>query len=340
MILTGESPHASEGRGSIGEYLRRIVTGNIPRARSRDRSVPLPLDAVCAKAMALRPAHRYSTALELAEDVRGWELDEPIRAYREPWPKRLRRALVRHRRVTVVATMILVAAIVSGIVFLTTSTRKAADTRAFMLRELDTRAAHLESSILLRLAALCSENLADAKASNVDAFVAGRADSRDDARGRLSQDWIAQLERGPFYLTRGIVAMDDARPLLFVGRHEGKARVLNDPPAIVRTELDILRRHPPLPHAPDVHLVRRTWETTQPVGASLVVAIPLQVPERNCWLVSEFDLTAYLRELLGAELAADVQVFVRDGRAQPLAAVGERSALFETAAVGELDPRL
>ena len=41
------------------------------------------------KALARRPADRYTTAIELAEDVRRWLADEPVSAWREPAAARL-----------------------------------------------------------------------------------------------------------------------------------------------------------------------------------------------------------------------------------------------------------
>ena len=47
-------------------------------------AVPRPLDAICRKAMALRPDDRYASALDLAADVERWLADEPVSAEREP----------------------------------------------------------------------------------------------------------------------------------------------------------------------------------------------------------------------------------------------------------------
>src|SRR5262249_31046589 len=61
------------------------------------RDVPRPLEALCLKAMALRPERRYVTARALAEDVERWLADEPVAALREPGLARLRRWGRRHR---------------------------------------------------------------------------------------------------------------------------------------------------------------------------------------------------------------------------------------------------
>ena len=46
--------------------------------------MPPALEAVCLKAMALRPEDRYASARALADDVEHWLADEPVSAYREP----------------------------------------------------------------------------------------------------------------------------------------------------------------------------------------------------------------------------------------------------------------
>ena len=93
-ILTGRPPHQGQ---NINELIRRIATGETPRARSAESSVPAALDAICAKAMAKERDRRYAKATELAEDVQRWLADEPVSAYREGWGNRLSRWSRRHR---------------------------------------------------------------------------------------------------------------------------------------------------------------------------------------------------------------------------------------------------
>src|SRR5207253_1735298 len=53
--------------------------------------VPLDLEAICLKAMAKRPEDRYGSCRELADDLRRWMDDEPVRARRLGWPGRMSR---------------------------------------------------------------------------------------------------------------------------------------------------------------------------------------------------------------------------------------------------------
>ena len=59
-------------RLSVDEILRRTVTGELPpptEVAPEGRYVPAALEAICMKAMALRPADRYATVRELREDI-------------------------------------------------------------------------------------------------------------------------------------------------------------------------------------------------------------------------------------------------------------------------------
>jgi WD40 repeat protein/tRNA A-37 threonylcarbamoyl transferase component Bud32 len=114
-LLTARAP--VEG-ADIGEVLRRAQQGDWRPPRQVKPSVPVALDAVCRKAMALRPSDRYRTALELAADVEHWLADEPVSAYREPWRSRARRWVGRHRTLvatTAAAALVGLAGLVAGL---------------------------------------------------------------------------------------------------------------------------------------------------------------------------------------------------------------------------------
>jgi serine/threonine protein kinase len=81
-LLTGRPPFTDADHFEI---LQKVQTGTFPPPRQVNKAVARPLDAVCCKAMALRPADRYATALELGAEVEQWLADEPVRAWPEPW---------------------------------------------------------------------------------------------------------------------------------------------------------------------------------------------------------------------------------------------------------------
>jgi serine/threonine-protein kinase len=87
-LLTGRAPVESN---ELEEVLRRVQRGEIPPPRSLDSTIPRPLEAICQKAMALRPEDRYATPKGLAEDVNRWLADESVSCFEDPWSERLRR---------------------------------------------------------------------------------------------------------------------------------------------------------------------------------------------------------------------------------------------------------
>jgi serine/threonine protein kinase len=92
-LLTGRPPFA----GDAVEVIPRVQRGGFPRPRTLDPSLDRALEAVCLKAMALRPEDRYGSCRALAEDLERWMADEPVSAYREPLSARARRWARRHR---------------------------------------------------------------------------------------------------------------------------------------------------------------------------------------------------------------------------------------------------
>src|SRR5262249_39406357 len=85
-----------EGR-DLDSVLLRVLRGDFPSPRRVNAMVPPALEAVCLKAMATVPAHRYASPRNLAEDIERWLADEPVAAYRERWGSRLARWAGRHK---------------------------------------------------------------------------------------------------------------------------------------------------------------------------------------------------------------------------------------------------
>jgi serine/threonine protein kinase len=100
VLLTGKPPQDDP---DLDEVLGRTQRGEIVPPRQVNPSVPPALEAVVLKAMALKPADRYSSARALAEEIERWLADEPVQAWRESAFARLRRWM--RRRQTLVATM-------------------------------------------------------------------------------------------------------------------------------------------------------------------------------------------------------------------------------------------
>jgi serine/threonine protein kinase len=78
------------------ELLRQIAFEEPTPPRRLNRAVPAELETIVVKAMEKNPAERYATTKELADDLRRFLADEPIRARPAGLVRRLRRWIKRH----------------------------------------------------------------------------------------------------------------------------------------------------------------------------------------------------------------------------------------------------
>ncbi|HSQ56015.1 MAG TPA: serine/threonine-protein kinase, partial [Gemmata sp.] len=110
-MLAGRAPF--EGATDV-EVLRQAIDGHLVNPRQLRRDVPRDLEAICLKAMDRSPAHRYRTAIDLADDLRRFLEGKPTIARPLKWPGRAGRWLRRNDQavalivVTVVTTLLLV----------------------------------------------------------------------------------------------------------------------------------------------------------------------------------------------------------------------------------------
>jgi len=91
-LLTGKPPVS----GPIEEVLKKVRTGDIMPPRRLDATIDSALDAICAKAMALRTVDRYASLRQMSDDLEHWLAGEPVSAYREPLLLRARRWRRKH----------------------------------------------------------------------------------------------------------------------------------------------------------------------------------------------------------------------------------------------------
>ncbi len=110
VLITGELPFPSP---RASEVFVKVNVGEFPPPRQVQPDVPKPLEAICLKAMALKPEDRYASTKELAADVEHWLADEPVSAYGEPWPVRAGRWMRRHRAMLTGGVAVLMALTVS-----------------------------------------------------------------------------------------------------------------------------------------------------------------------------------------------------------------------------------
>jgi WD40 repeat protein/tRNA A-37 threonylcarbamoyl transferase component Bud32 len=99
-LATGQPAIAGE---SALEVLRQVETEEPLPPRRRNQAIPVEVEIIILKAIAKSPLERYATVEELADDLRCFLEDRPIRARRPTAVQRLRKFARRHR--PVVATM-------------------------------------------------------------------------------------------------------------------------------------------------------------------------------------------------------------------------------------------
>ncbi len=131
-ILTGMPPFADS---KVTEFLKRVSHEDPIPPRQICSDIPIPLEAICLKALSKRPADRYSRATDMAQDVRRWLADEPISVHRESLAERMRRWGRRHRSAVTVGTVLLTIIFAGLILVLFVGTREQARTRRALASE-------------------------------------------------------------------------------------------------------------------------------------------------------------------------------------------------------------
>lgn len=115
-ILSGKT--AVQG-SSIAEIKEKVIDGRVIALSEIRPNTPPPLAAIVGKAMSQKPADRYATALEIAEDVEAFLSDESVSAHQEPWPAKFMRLARRNRSATQTAVIaLLLGSVLAGFAFL------------------------------------------------------------------------------------------------------------------------------------------------------------------------------------------------------------------------------
>ena len=79
-VLVGHGPFPS---GDVQDVLHRVSRGIFPAPRRLRRSIDSNLEAICLKAMSLRPEDRHQTALALAGEIEAWLAEVSYRSEQE-----------------------------------------------------------------------------------------------------------------------------------------------------------------------------------------------------------------------------------------------------------------
>ena len=114
-LTTGRLPY--ETRGMNLQAIARLVRDAQPIApRLVDAHVPRPLDAIIRRAIAKDPALRYSTASELADEIRRFLADEPVVAEPMTRVESITRVVRKNKALASLAVLAFVASLVAAVV--------------------------------------------------------------------------------------------------------------------------------------------------------------------------------------------------------------------------------
>jgi WD40 repeat protein/serine/threonine protein kinase len=105
-LLTGHPPFAAR---TVSDTLFLVREGPLVKVRSRCPEAPPELAAVAEKALQKRPADRYQSAIELAEEIRAYISGGRVRAYAYSSWELVRRFAAQNRALVSAAALALVA---------------------------------------------------------------------------------------------------------------------------------------------------------------------------------------------------------------------------------------
>jgi serine/threonine protein kinase/Flp pilus assembly protein TadD len=100
------------------EILSKIASEEPSAPRRHNRAIPRDLEIIVQTALAKAPVERYASAQELADDLRRFLDDRPIRARPPSVAQRLRKWVKRHRSLAVTAGLFLVSLVLLAAFFL------------------------------------------------------------------------------------------------------------------------------------------------------------------------------------------------------------------------------
>jgi serine/threonine protein kinase/tetratricopeptide (TPR) repeat protein len=173
------------------ELLRQILHDDPPKPRTHSREVPVELETVILKAIAKRPAERYATAQDLADDLRRFVDDKPVLA-RRPTARQIVAKWVR-RHSALVATAV-AATFVVGIVLCVAAARLWVKNQELADLQIQTESAR---QLALRNASQARAHAEVAERSTKQTLDVLQAVALDLADKRIAQDpaWGKQSEK-------------------------------------------------------------------------------------------------------------------------------------------------
>jgi WD40 repeat protein/Flp pilus assembly protein TadD len=116
FLVTARAPFAAS---TVTETLDQVMHLDPVPPRRLNPAIARDVEVICLKCLQKPPERRYASARELADDLRRFLNDEPIRARREAWLSRGLRLVRQHRTLAAVVTMaaLCVLATVAGLTY-------------------------------------------------------------------------------------------------------------------------------------------------------------------------------------------------------------------------------
>jgi serine/threonine protein kinase len=111
-LLTGQAPIKAE---NLRELLEKVIRGEVSAPGRLRPGIPKPLEAICLKAMALKPEERYRTPQDFAADLERFLADEATAAYEEPRWLRAKRWARKHPKFIAALTATIFAGLISAV---------------------------------------------------------------------------------------------------------------------------------------------------------------------------------------------------------------------------------
>lgn len=114
-IITGRQPIKKAEQTAM---LRDISQGKVVPLESATQRQDPAIQAICMKAMALKPDDRYESAGVLAEDLERWLADEPVVAFPEPLRQQAFRWVRRHQTFCTTSISLLILTAIGSLIAL------------------------------------------------------------------------------------------------------------------------------------------------------------------------------------------------------------------------------
>ena len=182
QLIAGHPPFMSPG-AALNNYAiwARVQEGAPPDVRNEAPRAPVELVAICEKAMSREQSDRYSTVIELADDLRSFVEGRVVQAYEEGALAELRKWVLRNRFLAGLVGVVIVLLTLAAGVFGSVQGR---------LREASDAIARAEGGKLIRAAA---EKLKALEADVVEERN-GRMWPATSELVEVYQDWLQRAE--------------------------------------------------------------------------------------------------------------------------------------------------